>query len=103
MATAKLSDQQITAGLATHPGWRREGDFIAREFKFSTFPDAIAFTTRLAFAAEANDHHPDLTISYRRVTVKWSTHDAGGITDKDLAGAAETDKIASAFPSDAKR
>ncbi len=97
MGTGKLSDQDITAGLSSRPGWRRDGDAIVREFTFGSFPDAIAFTTRLAFEAEAADHHPDLGINYKRVTVRWSTHDAGGITKKDLAGAKQADDIADKF------
>lgn len=58
-----------------------------------TFPDAIAFATRLGFYAESVNHHPDILISYRTVTVTWSTHDAGGVTEKDEAAAAETDRL----------
>jgi 4a-hydroxytetrahydrobiopterin dehydratase len=97
MADGKLSDQDIKAGLAIRPGWRHEGDAIVREFTFKSFPDAIAFTTRLAFEAEAADHHPDLAISYKRVTVRWSTHSAGGVTEKDLSGATQADTVAGAF------
>ncbi len=97
MAGGRLSDQEIQAKLTAQPGWKQDGDAIVRQFTFSSFPDAIAFTTRLAFDAQEADHHPDLTISYKRVTVRWSTHDQGGVTDKDLAGAAASDKIAGAF------
>jgi 4a-hydroxytetrahydrobiopterin dehydratase len=97
MGNGKLSDQDINAGLSSRPGWRRDGDAIVREFTFGSFPDAIAFTTRLAFEAEAADHHPDLGISYKRVTVRWSTHDAGGVTEKDLAGAKQADTVAQRF------
>jgi 4a-hydroxytetrahydrobiopterin dehydratase len=97
MAGGKLSDKQIQDKLAILPGWKKDGDTLERQFSFRSFPDAIAFTTRLAFDAEAADHHPDLTISYKRVTVRWSTHSEGGVTDKDLAGVAQTDKIAGSF------
>ena len=100
MGTGKLSDQDIKTGLSNRPGWRRDGDAIVREFTFGSFPDAIAFTTRLAFEAEAADHHPDLGINYKRVTVRWSTHDAGGVTEKDLAGAKQADTVADKFTSD---
>ncbi len=92
MTAAKLSDQDIKAGLAIRPGWRRDGDALVREYTFASFPDAIAFTTRLAFDAEAADHHPDITVSYKKVTVRWSTHSAHGITDKDLSGATQADR-----------
>jgi len=101
MAGGRLSDKEIHDKLTAQPGWKKEGDALVRQFTFGSFPDAIAFTTRLAFDAEAADHHPDLTISYKRVTVRWSTHDQGGVTEKDLAGVAQTDKIAGAFTSQA--
>ena len=88
----KLLDSDIVAQLPA--GWSRDGDAITRQFTFSGFPDAIAFVTRLAFEAEAADHHPDLLISYRRVTVTWSTHSEGGVTEKDFAGARQSDRIA---------
>ena len=50
--------------------------------------------TRLGFEAESADHHPDLLVSYKRVTVTWSTHDAGGITEKDFKGVGQADTIA---------
>jgi 4a-hydroxytetrahydrobiopterin dehydratase len=90
----KLSKTEIDARLGARPGWSVSGDALVRRFEFPAFPDAIAFVTRLAFGAEAHDHHPDLLISYRKVTVTWSTHSEGGITDKDFIGAAESDAIA---------
>jgi 4a-hydroxytetrahydrobiopterin dehydratase len=93
----KLSKAEIDARLAHAPGWRLEADALVRQFTFPTFPDAIAYTTRLAFEAEAADHHPDVTVSYRKVTVRWSTHSEGGVTEKDFAGAGKSDKIAKTF------
>ena len=90
----KLSAKKVTARLKGLPGWTRKKDALVRQFTFESFPDAIAFVTRLAFDAQAADHHPDLLISYRKVTVTWSTHSAGGITDKDFAGARQSDTIA---------
>ena len=69
---------------------------LVRQYTFRGFPDAIAFVTRLAFDAEATDHHPDLAVSYKRVTVTWSTHSEGGVTEKDVAGARQADAIARA-------
>lgn len=97
MSPAKLPKGAIESRLAAMPGWALVGEAIARQFTFKTFPDAIAFVTRLAFEAEAADHHPDLLVSYRRVTVTWSTHSEGGVTDKDFAGAAQTDAVANHF------
>ena len=97
MAGGKLSDKEIQDKLTALPGWKKDGDALVRQFTLRSFPDAIAFTTRLAFDAQEADHHPDLTISYKRVTVRWSTHDQGGVTEKDLAGVAQTDRVAAAF------
>ena len=92
----KLSSQEIEARLQTLPGWALRGDSLVRQFTFRGFPDAVAFVTRLAFDAEAADHHPDLLVSYKRVTVTWSTHSEGGVTEKDVAGARKSDAIAQA-------
>jgi 4a-hydroxytetrahydrobiopterin dehydratase len=93
----KLTPAEIDHALAGLPGWTYRGEGLVRQFTLASFRDAIAFTTRLAFDAEAADHHPDLLISYRRVTVTWSTHDAGGVTQKDVNGATATESIAKAF------
>lgn len=63
---------------------------LERTFEFDSFLAAIAFVDRLAEAAEAANHHPDIDIRYRRVTVRWTTHSAGGITDRDREMAALT-------------
>jgi 4a-hydroxytetrahydrobiopterin dehydratase len=90
----KLTPDQIDKQLAQRPGWTVKGDGLVRTYAFETFPDAIAFVTRLAFDAEAADHHPDLTVSYRKVTVTWSTHSEGGITEKDFEGTRQADAVA---------
>src|SRR5579871_6918854 len=94
----KLSAADVDLALSSLPGWTRKGEGLVRQFTFASFKDAIAFTTRLAFDAEAADHHPDLAINYRRVTVTWSTHDEGGITAKDVEGVKTTDAVARSFP-----
>ena len=94
---AKLSASDIKTRLKELPNWSLKDNAITRTMKFPSFPDAIAFTTRLAFSAEGSDHHPDLNISFRTVTISWSTHDAGGVTEKDFAGAKVSDTIAAAF------
>jgi 4a-hydroxytetrahydrobiopterin dehydratase len=90
----KLSTTEVESRLAQHSGWTMKGDALVRTYTLASFADAIAFVTRLAFDAEAADHHPDLAVSYRRVTVTWSTHSEGGITEKDFAGAGQSDAIA---------
>jgi 4a-hydroxytetrahydrobiopterin dehydratase len=81
---AKLSDDDLRRGLSGLEGWRREGDEIVRDYELETFPAAIGFVTRIAELAEEANHHPDLDIRYNRVRVALSTHDAGGLTQRDL-------------------
>jgi 4a-hydroxytetrahydrobiopterin dehydratase len=90
---AKLSDAEITAGLSALPGWAREGDEIVKTFDCGSFPDAVAFVVRIGFFAERADHHPDLDVRWKRVRVALSTHDAGGLTAKDLDLATEIEGI----------
>jgi 4a-hydroxytetrahydrobiopterin dehydratase len=89
----KLAASDVEARLKDS-AWKVQGDGLVRTFTFASFADAIAFVTRLAFNAEAADHHPDLHVSYRKVTVTWSTHSEGGITDKDFEGTRQSDAIA---------
>jgi 4a-hydroxytetrahydrobiopterin dehydratase len=80
-----LAPAEITAALAGLPGWTFAGDALAKEFKFGSFREAFSFMTRVAFEAEAMDHHPDWTNVYNRVAVRLNTHDAGGkVTAKDV-------------------
>jgi 4a-hydroxytetrahydrobiopterin dehydratase len=97
----KLAAEEIKRRLASAPGWTLDGDAVMRQYVFASFPDAVAFATRLAFDAEAADHHPDLTISYKRVTVRWSTHDESGVSEKDFEGVRQSDAAASRFPQSA--
>ena len=92
---ALLSKAEIDGHLARLSGWTLDGEAIRKQFTFKGFPEAVAFVQRLVPDAEHADHHPDLTITYRRVTVSWSTHDEGGLTAKDIAGAMMTDRHAS--------
>jgi 4a-hydroxytetrahydrobiopterin dehydratase len=77
-------------------GWHLEGDAIRRQFSFGGFADAIAFIVRVGFEAEAADHHPDILVNYKRVTLTYTTHSEGGLTEKDFAGAARASAIAAA-------
>ena len=88
---ALLTDTQIEEALRRLAGWTRDGPGIRKQFAFSGFPEAVAFVQRLVPGAEAADHHPDRTLNYRRVTVVYTTHSAGGLTEKDLAGAEMAD------------
>ena len=91
---ALLADDDIDAALRSLPGWRRVGRAIVKEFTFAGFPEAVAFVNRLVPGSEAADHHPDLTVSYRRVTVTFTTHSESGVTAKDIAGARLADSCA---------
>ena len=89
---AVLSNEEVDRRLRDLTGWKREGSAIVRQFTFAGFPEAVAFVSRLVPGAEAADHHPDLTINYRRVTVSYSTHSEGGVTEKDFAGAKNAER-----------
>jgi 4a-hydroxytetrahydrobiopterin dehydratase len=91
---ALLEDGRIDAALEGLAGWARRGKAIEKRFTFPSFPDAMAFLLRLAFDAEAADHHPDVAIHYREVTLSYWTHSEGGITQKDLDGAATAERCA---------
>jgi len=82
-----LSREEIDRRLKELNGWTLEGSAIKKQFVFAGFPEAVAFVTRLVPGAEAADHHPDITINYRRVTLAYSTHSEGGLTEKDFDGA----------------
>ena len=73
--------------------WPEVDDGLEREFEFDSFPAAVAFVDRLAEVAEAENHHPDIDIRYKRVRVRWTTHSAGGITERDRELAARTDEL----------
>jgi 4a-hydroxytetrahydrobiopterin dehydratase len=93
----KIASDETGRRLQKLPGWKLDGNAIKRQFTFAGFPDAVAFIVRLGYTAEAADHHPDLVVNYKRVTVTYSTHSAGGLTEKDFEGAAAATKIAEAM------
>ena len=90
----KLSHAEAEQRVKRLQGWTLDGDSIRKQFTFADFPAAVAFVDRLAPAAEAADHHPDILINYKRVTLTYSTHSEGGLTEKDFAGAAAADGFA---------
>lgn len=91
---ATLSDDEIRSGLTELPGWERRDDEIEKTYQLASFPDAIAFVTRVGFLAEKANHHPDLDVRWRNVRVALSTHSEGGITGRDLALAGEIEGVA---------
>jgi 4a-hydroxytetrahydrobiopterin dehydratase len=92
-----LSDAEIRDRLNAMPGWQLVDNALVRQYRFESFSFAVAFVTCLGFDAEVRDHHPDIRITYTRVTVSWTTHSAGGVTEKDFAGAKEADRVAAAM------
>jgi len=87
-----LAEAELNQFLGEHPGWRVEGRELLRTFELPSFREAIAFVGRVADAAEREDHHPDIDIRYRRVTLRLSSHDTGGLTSRDPKLAALADE-----------
>jgi 4a-hydroxytetrahydrobiopterin dehydratase len=90
MRDPKLTEAEIFAQMQDLPEWSRDGDVLRRTFVHASFPEAIAFVVKVAFAAEKADHHPDVDIRWCRVTLALTTHDSGGLTARDFALARET-------------
>jgi 4a-hydroxytetrahydrobiopterin dehydratase len=80
--------------VAALEGWAEIDGALERTFELATFPDAIAFVTRVAALAEAENHHPDIRIEYRKVTLRWWTHTAGGVTERDVELARKSGELA---------
>jgi 4a-hydroxytetrahydrobiopterin dehydratase len=91
---ATLSPADASHRLRELSGWTLEERAIRKQFVFRDFPEAVAFVGRLVPGAEAADHHPDILINYKRVTLTYTTHSEGGLTEKDFAGAAMADRVA---------
>ena len=88
----KLAQDVVDAFLASHPRWKVEGDHLEKSYGFRAYGAALAFVVHVGLVAEKKDHHPDLHISWGRVVVRWTTHDAGGVTSRDLELAELTDQ-----------
>lgn len=95
MSIAELTDAQRTAALAELPGWAlsREGKAIERTFTFADFVEAFGFMTRVAILAEKADHHPEWFNVYNRVEITLTTHDAGGLSTRDVEMAKAIDAL----------
>ncbi|HEX8851565.1 MAG TPA: 4a-hydroxytetrahydrobiopterin dehydratase [Gemmatimonadaceae bacterium] len=91
----QLPDLDIQRALGKLPGWARRGNALVKTYRFRTFRAGIDFVDRAAAVADRMDHHPDIDIRYTKITCTLSTHDAGGITQKDLTLAGELDGLAS--------
>jgi 4a-hydroxytetrahydrobiopterin dehydratase len=91
---ATMTRQEAETRLQALTGWALDGNAIRKQYTFAGFPEAVAFVQRLVPGAEAADHHPDVIINYKRVTIVYSTHSEGGLTGKDFEGAAMADRVA---------
>jgi len=83
-ARTKLGEAEIKAKLASLPGWSLDQGKLYREFRFASFVEAFAFMTKVALLAEKRDHHPEWFNVYNTLKVHLSTHDAGGVTERDF-------------------
>jgi 4a-hydroxytetrahydrobiopterin dehydratase len=90
---ARLSDDEIGAALATLPGWTYGGGSLQRRVGFPSFMAGIAFVNRVAEAAEQAGHHPDIAINYSTIALALSSHDAGGVTERDVDLARRIDAL----------
>jgi 4a-hydroxytetrahydrobiopterin dehydratase len=81
---SRLDEGAVAAALRRVPGWERRGDEIRRTYRFRDFREALAFVNRTGELAERAGHHPDIDIRYNAVTLALTTHDAGGLSDKDF-------------------
>lgn len=94
MPRQKMTEADIQAALQGIPGWARQGDALVRTFEFGSFREAMAFVGQVAQLAEAANHHPDILVRYRKVTLTLSTHDAGGLTRHDFNLAERVSRLA---------
>ncbi len=92
----KLTAPSLTTALQKLPAWTRDTgkDAIRRDFRFADFSEAFGFISRVALLAEATNHHPEWSNVYNKVTIVLTTHDAGGVTQKDIDLATAIDKLA---------
>jgi len=98
MTMQKLTPEVVQQRLTEFPDWSLTGGKIARTFGFEDFAAAMQFVDRVAELAERMQHHPDIMIRYNKVTLTITTHDAGGITEKDIAFARDVDALIDAQP-----
>lgn len=92
-----LNNKQIKLHLRAVPSWSKSGQAILRTFKFEGFLKSIDFVNRIAKKAQKMNHHPDMDIRFDKVTLTLTTHDEGGITEKDFSLAAQCDEVFSNF------
>ena len=89
----RLGEEQIAAALGDLPEWQLEGDTLVRTWRFADFVRAVEFVEEVAQVAEDLQHHPDIDIRYNKVTLRLSTHSAGGLTTNDVGLATRLDGL----------
>jgi 4a-hydroxytetrahydrobiopterin dehydratase len=94
-SASRLPADQVSAALPQLPGWQlvEDGCALAKTFDFADYYRTLAFVNALAHVAHREDHHPDLGVHYNRCVVRYSTHDAGGLTENDLICAAKAEQL----------
>lgn len=93
MPSPKLGEAEVESALKTLPEWGHSGESIQRTYKFADFQGSMRFVAKVADAAEAAQHHPDILIRWNLVTLTLTTHDSGGITALDFAMAKKCDEM----------
>lgn len=88
-----LSKAEVAMGMVPLKGWKLDSDELVKVYKFKTYIEGVAFANAVAWLAEAANHHPEIDIEYRKVTIDLTTHSAGGVTEKDFALAAQIDAL----------
>jgi 4a-hydroxytetrahydrobiopterin dehydratase len=91
--TPALPPQRVSELLGALTGWEQQGGAILRQFKFANYYETMAFVNAVAWVAHRQDHHPDLEVGYNRVTVRFSTHSVGGLSENDFISAANVDAL----------
>jgi 4a-hydroxytetrahydrobiopterin dehydratase len=89
----RLTQQERDDFSNANPDWDLEGETISRTFEFESFIDAIGFVNKVAIAAEVADHHPDIDVRWKKVKLALSTHEADGLTSRDIDLAAKADAL----------
>ena len=94
----RLTEEQISVSLGRIPGWKHEDSKLCKTYQLPSFRSAVEWVSAIADLAEKENHHPELLIRFRKVTVTLSTHDKSGITGKDFLLAEQIEKLAAAIP-----
>jgi 4a-hydroxytetrahydrobiopterin dehydratase len=89
----KLNDTRINQELAKLNAWSRDGDEITKSFSFKNFYETMSFVNAVAYIANLLDHHPDMEVGYNKLTIRFSTHSVGGLSENDFDAAAKIDAL----------